>query len=48
MSVGTLYALTAGDYEEAQVFQNSGNPFLIGSIPATSRKLGMAQASFKE
>jgi len=43
MSVGTLYALAAGDYVEAQVFQNSGNPLLIRSIPATSPEFGMAR-----
>jgi hypothetical protein len=42
ISVGTLYALAAGDYVEAQVFQNSGNPLLIRSIPATSPEFGMA------
>jgi len=43
MSVGTLYALAAGDYVEVQVFQNSGNPLLIRSIPATSPEFGMAK-----
>jgi hypothetical protein len=43
MSVGTLYALASGDYVEAQVFQNSGNPLLIRSIPATSPEFGMAK-----
>ena len=43
MSVGTLYALAAGDYVEVQVFQNSGNPLLIRSIPATSPESGMAK-----
>src|SRR5215831_8348552 len=43
MSVGTLYALNAGDYVEAQVFQNSGNPLLIRSISATSPEFGMAR-----
>ena len=43
MSVGTLYALAAGDYVEAQVFQNSGNPLLIRSIAATSPEFGMAK-----
>ena len=43
MSVGTLYALSAGDYVEAQVFQNSGNALLIRSIPATSPEFGMAR-----
>jgi hypothetical protein len=43
MSVGTLYALAAGDYVEAQVFQNNGNPLLIRSIPATSPEFGMAK-----
>jgi hypothetical protein len=43
MSVGTLYALAAGDYVEVQVFQNSGNPLLIRTIPATSPESGMAK-----
>ena len=43
MSVGTLYSLAAGDYVEAQVFQNSGNPLLIRHIPATSPEFGMAK-----
>jgi hypothetical protein len=43
MSVGTLYSLAAGDYVEAQVFQNNGNPLLIRSIPATSPEFGMAK-----
>jgi hypothetical protein len=43
MSVGTLYSLAAGDYVEAQVFQNSGNPLLIRSISATSPEFGMAR-----
>ena len=43
MAVGTLYALAAGDYVEAQVFQNSGNPLLIRSIPATSPEFGIAK-----
>jgi hypothetical protein len=43
MSVGTLYALAAGDYVEAQVFQNNGNPLLLRSIPATSPEFGMAK-----
>ncbi|HVH93051.1 MAG TPA: hypothetical protein VM783_16935, partial [Candidatus Acidoferrum sp.] len=43
MSVGTLYALATGDYVEAQVFQNSGNPLLIRHIPATSPEFGMAK-----
>jgi hypothetical protein len=43
MSVGTLYALAAGDYVEAQVFQNNGNPLLIRSISATSPEFGMAK-----
>jgi hypothetical protein len=42
-SVGTLYSLAAGDYVEAQVFQNSGNPLLIPSIAATSPEFGMAK-----
>ena len=43
MSVGTLYALAAGDYVEVQVFQNTGGPLLIRSIPATSPEFGMAR-----
>jgi hypothetical protein len=43
MSVGTLYALAAGDYVEVQVFQNSGSPLLIRSIAATSPEFGMAK-----
>jgi hypothetical protein len=43
MAVGTLYSLAAGDYVEAQVFQNNGNPLLIRSIPATSAEFGMAR-----
>jgi hypothetical protein len=43
MSVGTLYALAAGDYVEAQVFQNSGSPLLLRHIPATSPEFGMAK-----
>ena len=43
MSVGTLYSLAPGDYVEAQVFQNNGNPLLIRSIPATSPEFGMAR-----
>src|SRR5262245_54039385 len=43
MAVGTLYALVAGDYVEVQVFQNSGNPLLIRSIPATLPEFGMAK-----
>ena len=43
MSVGTLYALVGGDYVEAQVFQNSGNPLSIRRIPATSPEFGMAK-----
>jgi hypothetical protein len=43
MSVGTLYALGAGDYVEVQVFQNNGNPLMIRHIPATSPEFGMAK-----
>jgi hypothetical protein len=43
MSVGTLYALAAGDYVEVQVFQNSGSPLLIRHISATSPEFGMAK-----
>ena len=43
MSVGTVFALAAGDYVEAQVFQNSGNPLPIRHIPATSPEFGMAR-----
>ena len=43
MSVGTLYALGAGDYVEAQVFQNTGGALVIRSLPATSPEFGMAR-----
>jgi hypothetical protein len=44
MSVGTLYALAAGDYVEAPVFQNSGNPLMDPfHPPATSPEFGMAK-----
>jgi len=43
MSVGTLYALGAGDYVEVQVFQNTGGTLVIRSIPATSPEFGMAR-----
>jgi hypothetical protein len=43
MAVGTLYALAPGDYVEAQVFQNNGNPLLIRPIAATSPEFGMAK-----
>ena len=43
MSVGTLYVLAAGDYVEAQVFQNNGNLLSLRSIPATSPEFGMAK-----
>lgn len=43
MSVGTLYALAAGDYVEVQVFQNTGGALVIRSIPATSPEFGMAR-----
>ena len=43
MSVGTLYALAAGDYVEAQAFQNNGGTLGIRHIPATSPEFGMAR-----
>lgn len=43
LSVGTLYALGAGDYVEVQVFQQSGSPLLIRHIAATSPEFGMAK-----
>lgn len=43
MSIGTLYALAAGDYVEVQAFQNSGGPLMIRHIPATSPEFGMAK-----
>ena len=43
MSVGTRYALAAGDYVEVQVFQNSGSLLLIRHISATSPEFGMAK-----
>ena len=43
MSVGTLYALGAGDYVEVQVFQNTGGALVIRSIAATSPEFGMAR-----
>jgi len=43
MSVGTVYALAAGDYVEAQVFQNNGGSLAISHIPATSPEFGMAR-----
>ena len=43
MSLGTLYALGAGDYVEVQVFQNTGGSLMIRSIAATSPEFGMAR-----
>jgi len=43
MSVGTLYALGAGDYVEVQVFQNTGGALVVRQIPATSPEFGMAR-----
>ena len=43
MSVGTLYALAAGDYVEAQVSQISGGLLFIRHVPATSPEFGMAR-----
>lgn len=43
MSVGTLYALAAGDYVEVQVFQNTGGALVVRQIPATSPEFGMAR-----
>ena len=45
MSVGTLYSLAAGDYVEAQVFQNSGNPLLIRFYPGNITGIRDGQAS---
>jgi hypothetical protein len=41
LSVGTVYALNAGDYVEAQVFQNGGGSTLVRHINATSPEFGM-------
>jgi len=43
MSVGTLYALAAGDYVEAQVLQISGGLMFIRHVAATSPEFGMAR-----
>jgi hypothetical protein len=43
MSIGTVYALNAGDYVEVQVFQNSGGFLAIKRINATSPEFGMAR-----
>ncbi|HXV84229.1 MAG TPA: hypothetical protein VEG60_30635 [Candidatus Binatia bacterium] len=43
MSVGTLYALTAGDYVEVQAFQNSGGSLMIRHVEATSPEFGIAR-----
>ena len=43
MSVGTLYALAAGDYVEVQVFQNSGGFLAVKQITATSPEFGMTK-----
>lgn len=43
MSVGTLYALAAGDYVEVQVLQISGALMFIRHVPATSPEFGMAR-----
>ena len=43
MSVGTVYALAANDYVEAQVFQNNGGALAIRHIPATSPEFGMVR-----
>jgi len=43
MSVGTLYALAAGDYVEVEVFQQSGGMLSIQHIPATSPEFGMGK-----
>jgi len=43
MSVGTLYALAAGDYVDVQVFQSSGGSVFIRHAAATSPEFGMAK-----
>jgi hypothetical protein len=43
MSIGTMYALNAGDYVEVQVFQNSGGFIAVKQITATSPEFGMAR-----
>ena len=43
MSIGTVYALNAGDYVEVQVFQNSGGSLAVKQITATSPEFGMAK-----
>lgn len=43
MAVGTLYALAAGDYVEAQVLQISGAVLFIRHVSATSPEFGMAR-----
>jgi len=43
MSIGTMYALNAGDYVEVQVFQNSGGIVAVKQITATSPEFGMAK-----
>ena len=41
MSIGTVYALNAGDYVEVQVFQNSGGFLAVKHLSATSPEFGM-------
>jgi len=43
MSIGTMYALNAGDYVEVQVFQNSGGTVAVKQITATSPEFGMGK-----
>jgi hypothetical protein len=43
MSVGTVYALGAGDYVEAQVFQDNGATLSVRQVAATSPEFGMAR-----
>jgi hypothetical protein len=43
MAIGTVYALNAGDYVEAQVYQNSGGTVAVKQITATSPEFGMAR-----
>jgi hypothetical protein len=43
MSIGTVYALAAGDYVEAQVFQNNGGALAVRHVPAASPEFGMAR-----
>jgi hypothetical protein len=44
MSLGTVYALNAGDYVEVQVFQNSGGALTVKRINATSPEFAVIKA----